>query len=96
MSRNRVCWVRGGPGGPTGYGPGRRIDWDHIMSDVRQGYVIEGIVVPAFPIHLAIEVSDRDIEVLDVGAHNLPRSTVRVAEAVAPTGQPVLLDGVAR
>ena len=53
-----VC-LRGGHGGwcpgvPTGYGPGRRIDWDHIMSDVRHLHILERVEVPAFPIHLVI------------------------------------------
>ncbi len=82
------------PGVPTGYGPGRRIDWDRIMSDVCHLRVLECVKVPAVPIHLVIKVCDGDIEVLNVGAHNLTWSAVWIAKAFIPTLQPVLLDGV--
>ncbi len=87
----RVClswghWVRS-PGVPTGYGLGRRIDWDRIMSDVGHLRVLECVEVPAVPIHLVIEVYDGNIEVLNVGAHNLTWSSVWIAKAFSkPVG----------
>lgn len=96
MCRNWGHGVHRGPGDPTGYGPGRRINWDRIMSHVRHGHVIKCIVVPAVPIHFAIEVGNGDIEVFDVGAHNLPWCTIRVAKAFVPMSQPVFFNGVAR
>ena len=86
-------WVRS-PGVPTGYGPRRCIDWDRIMSDLCHLRVLECIEVPAVPIHLVIEVCDGDIEVLNIGMHNLAWSAVWMSEAFVPTLQPVLLDGV--
>ena len=75
-----VChrWGHGvrGPGVPTGYGPGRCIDWDHIMSDVRHLHVLKRVEVPAVPIHLVIEVCNGDVEVLNIGTHDLAWSAV--------------------
>ena len=95
MCLNWGHWVWS-PGDPTGYGPGRRIDWDRIMSDVRHLHVLECVDVPAVPIHLVIEVCDGDIEVLNIGTHNLAWSAVWIAKAFTSTRQPVLLDGVPR
>ncbi len=66
------------------------------MSDVRHLRVLECVNVPAVPIHLVIEVCDGDIEVLDIGTHNLSWSAVWIAEAFVPTLQPILLDGIPR
>ena len=88
-------WVRS-PGVLTGYGPGRRIGWDRIMTDVHHLHVLECVKVLAVPNHLIIKVCDGDIEVLNIGAHNLAWSAVWISEAFVPTLQPVLLDGVPR
>ncbi len=74
-----------GPGVPTGYGPGRRINWGHIMSDVRHLHVLERVDVPAVPIHFVIKVGDGDVEVLNEGTHDLAWSAVWIAETFGPT-----------
>ena len=99
MCLNWGHYVRS-PGDPTGYGPGRRMDWDRTMSDVCHLCDLECVDVPAVSIHLVIEVCDGDIEVLDIvshiGTHNLSWNAVWIAEAFVSTLQPILLYGIPR
>jgi hypothetical protein len=78
-----------------GYGPGRRVNGDHIESNICNIGFFESIHIPTSPVHYVVKMRHCDVKVLNVRLHNLPESAVGVAKVLLPSCEPLLLNGVA-